>query len=82
MMVKYYVRDDTIMLLQQINNDYIIMAYNIYIYILYITTDEVNTPIGNHMVYGIMELNSFRKYVELWDFTNNSGVYIIYIMGI
>ena len=34
------------------------------------------------MVYGIMELNSFRKYVELWDFTNNSGVYILYIMGI
>lgn len=30
MMVKYYGRDDTIMLLQQINNDYIIMAYKSY----------------------------------------------------
>ena len=23
-----------------------------------------------------MELNSFSQYVELWNFTNNSGIYI------
>ena len=28
------------------------------------------------MVNGIMELNSFSQYVELWNFTNNSGIYI------
>ena len=28
------------------------------------------------MVNGIMEFNSFSQYVELWNFTNNSGIYI------